>query len=440
MHGPTCIFWANLTPFSLKAGAHPHTDCSNSWLPFLRRFLKADDDGIHRLTAGPIHLTPFVCDAPDCPPNNGSLSNRSHFQIRDVSIDYCRGDGYYYLTGTTSAISPELDSGVIRMWRSQTLQPGSFRGGGVVWNTTRDCHDNELCGNISVHGSCLLPGTGFIWAPEYHYLPNKAADVPGSGGNFLTYEMHCGGGTTGLMKSTSGHALGPYEILLPQWAGGDPSLFQDPADNATYAIGAGGGGINAVRLTENMSAFEGGLASRFGFGNNTDMHSHGNPLGRVTDNASLPQYNISKFIGFEGPFLTFWRGSYYLSAASFGNATVHGGPGPQSAYGRDGNYNAYAGKADSIRGNFTTATQPPWLMVPMGGHNTLFRDKAGALWSTIWYGSSNHVPPSDKPYVQVPSIVRMGVVDGKLVALLKTDDHSHTQHGVDRKRTECADY
>lgn len=135
------------------------------------------------------------------------------------------------------------------------------------------------------------------------------------------------------------------------------------------------------------------MTSRFGFGNNTDMHSNGNPLGRVTDNASLPQYNVSKFIGFEGPFLTFWRGSYYLSAASFGNATLHGGPGPQSAYGRDGNYNAYAGKADSIHGNFTTAMQPPWLMVPMGGHNTLFRDKTGALWSTIWYGEIASVCP-----------------------------------------------
>ena len=78
-------------------------------------------------------------------------------------------------------------------------------------------------------------------------------------------------------------------------------------------------------------------------------------------------------------------------------------------------------------------------MVPLGGHNTLFRDKAGALWSTIWYGSSHHVPTLDKPYVQVPSIVRMGVVDGKLVALLpaamhrspKTDDDQGSAAATD---------
>ena len=71
--------------------------------------LKADDD-IDQSQTELIHLTPFVCDAPDCPPNNGSLSNRSHFQIRDVSIDYCSGDGYYYLTGTTSGIFPEVSA------------------------------------------------------------------------------------------------------------------------------------------------------------------------------------------------------------------------------------------------------------------------------------------------------------------------------------------
>jgi hypothetical protein len=56
------IFTFDPLSWSTKTGAHPHTDCSNSWLPFVRRFLKMDDDDIRQspasqqLQAGPIHL------------------------------------------------------------------------------------------------------------------------------------------------------------------------------------------------------------------------------------------------------------------------------------------------------------------------------------------------------------------------------------------------
>ena len=120
------------------------------------------------------------------------------------------------LTGTTT--SPDGFKadvwGVIRMWRSKTLAPGSFTGGHVVYNISRDC---SFCGPTTLPGSCRQPnipdqcnGVGkdgkpgghcaLVWAPEFHHLPAKAADVPGSGGYFLTFHFHCSGGGSGVLS------------------------------------------------------------------------------------------------------------------------------------------------------------------------------------------------------------------------------------------------
>ena len=112
---------------------------------------------------------------------------------------------------------------------------GCMSGGHVVYNISRDC---GWCGPTSLIESCRLPNgrecnakgsdprrtdghCALVWAPEYHHLPKKAADVAGSGGHFLTFLFNCAGGGSGVLRSTTGHAFGPYTDLLHGVRGGD---------------------------------------------------------------------------------------------------------------------------------------------------------------------------------------------------------------------------
>ena len=299
------------------------------------------------------------------------------------------------LTGTTT--SPDAYKadvwGVIRMWRSKTLAPGSFTGGHVVYNITRDC---TFCGPASQAGSCRLPnvpgkcnGVGkgahcaLVWAPEFHHLPLKAADVPGSGGYFLTFHFHCAGGGSGVLRSTSGHAFGPYADLVQGVPGGDVSLFMDPADKKVYTISSGP--YDMCELSKNMTAI---VQPCFHLANSSD-------------------------IGFEGPFMTAIPSTvaaagsytYYLSGSAFGNATGHGGPNYCSDSGCF--YSTYTASASSVRGAFGK----PWLSVAAGGHNVFFRDAQQQLWSTIWFGSSivGNLPVVDRRLQDLPSIVKCSI-------------------------------
>jgi len=459
--------------------------------------------------------------------------------------------------------------GVIRMWRSQTLAPGSFVGGGVVYNNSRRCQQTPER----------------IWAPEVHYIPQRAQQVPGSGGYFISVDCgsECSGGH--ILRSTSGTALGPYESLVSGIPGGDVSIFYDPTADDVYAISTTGSGIEATPLTKDMRGLalrvrallpkqrtdpypagahkltmEACNASFADAGQLWWLHSFGprsprcielghdgqtalcvdtsggkefkafscgaggtascdnqqlefravdgslrwhcnansfcltqngsagsSPVLAPCDNASVvtqpnerwewsaptssaasapianagshmclqmerglepafphgPPSSTGGFrldtgggcqgdcthtdIGFEGPFMLYLNGSYYLSSSAFGNATVHGGPkSPGFADPTCGNcwYSAYMGRAPALNASFTsTGRGKPdggWLAVPAGGHNVYFRTKEGELWATIWYGSNPHgdTPSSKQPYIDLPSIVKVEIAeDGRLVSV-----------------------
>ena len=128
-------------------------------------------------------------------------------------------------------------------------------------------------------------------------------------------------------------------------------------------------------------------------------------------------------IGFEGMQFVARDGAFFLCASAYGNATAHGGPrwpaiGNETA---DSTifYATFCGRSDSLRGPFLDPSGDAggWLAVPKGGHNTFFEDDAGNMFSTLWYGSSaRDMPPRDVPLVDLPSLVSVGVVDGRLVA------------------------
>lgn len=320
----------------------------------------------------------------------------SNFHLRDISIGLA-GDGYYYLTGTSTAVWSGSDGwGVIRLWRSLNATGPFGGGGGVVYNITRDC---PMC-NSSVPQSCSVSPFGRVRAPEFHYFPTKAADVPGSGGYFITHNFHCPGENSGVLASTTGTPLGPYKNLLWGAGGGDVSLFQDPADGEVYTVTSGGGGINANRLSENMTTI----------------------VATINLNPPCNGDCSTTAIGFEGPFLTYLNGVYYLSASAFGNSTSHGssnspfgvwGPNCSNCF-----YSTYAGRANTLSGPFLDPDGSPggWLSVENGGHNVFFQTPSGSIFSSIWYGDrAAKALPDRNNLVDVPSIIAMHILDGRLV-------------------------
>lgn len=354
--------------------------------------------------AGPTLIGPLVCSDPTCPTPfpGGPTVNNSNFHLRDISVALA-GDGFFYLTGTSTSSGDSYWSdvyGVVRMWRSATLTPGSFEPGGrVVFNVTRDC---PTCGN------CTLPNTpetcpsgecARVWAPEYHFLPSTLAALPAANGSFIALHLHCAGGFSGVLASTTGHPFGPYEAINKGIHGGDVTLFEH-ANGTVYA--GSSGPLALSRLSANLSAVEEVIT-----------------LSPTCDGDCSHEY-----VGFEGMQFLARGGAFFLCASAYGNATAHGGPrwpaiGNETAASNI-YYSTYCASAATLRGPFLDPSGDPggWLSVPKGGHNTFFEDGAGNLFSTLWYGSSSRdMPPSDKPLVDLPSLVSVEVVGGRLVAV-----------------------
>lgn len=306
----------------------------------------------------------------------------------------------------------------MRVWRSKNpLQPGSFKGGKVVFNLTKDC---KFCGPATAAGGCRVPNScdacgvgenstagcspktqcgGRVWAPELHYLADKAADVPGSGGWFISFHFHCAGGGSGVLKSTTASPWGPFTDLMHGILGGDVSLFQDPSDGAVYTISSGSA-LVATKLTKNMSVID------------------GEP--RLSPECGpLPCEHSA--IGFEGPYVVEVNGTYFLSSSAFGNKQHHGGP--RSAFDnasapKDSHYSSFMGRAESFLGPYTDGAgkQGSWLALDSGGHNNYFKYN-GSLYGTVWYGSepNKDAPAEDQPLINLPSVAKMRLVGGRLV-------------------------
>ena len=106
-------------------------------------------------------LGPLVCAHPSCPTfaGGGRAVNNSNFHLRGVAITAGPG-GWFYLTGTSNSAGDSFWTdvwGTVRVWRSRTpLVAGSFIGGSVVFNLTRDC---KFCGPATAAGGCRAPNS-----------------------------------------------------------------------------------------------------------------------------------------------------------------------------------------------------------------------------------------------------------------------------------------
>jgi xylan 1,4-beta-xylosidase len=259
------------------------------------------------------------------------------YPIRDVSI--CLGpDNTYYMTGTTGDPDMWAVTGDIKIWKSKNLatwmpvitQP---RKRSTVWNCDREgSWEKEIK---------LRDGAPFrpLWAPEIQYF---------NGTFWLTYCLPNLG--SGILKSTSGKAEGPYQKVLtrdePFNQDIDPALFKDD-DGGIYFV-SGEGKITPLKNDLSGAA--------------------GEPFLAVPANA--------RHTGFEGAFLLKRNGKYYMVCAEFVN----------------GDYHCFVSSADHIRGPYSNR----YLLIPHGGHNTFFKDAMGNWWATF-FGNDKNAPFRDRP-------------------------------------------
>ncbi|MDQ0877573.1 beta-xylosidase [Paenibacillus sp. V4I3] len=254
----------------------------------------------------------------------GSLRPVGDFLIRDPHIS-TGPDGMYYLTGTSD--KPHRNfwdrNNQLHLWSSNDLKEWNHVA--KVW----DLSENGTWENNIYENPCL-------WAPEMIYL---------YGTFWITYSLK--GGGTGLIKSISGNAEGPY-IDMGRMTNTDidSSLFQDD-DGQVYFVWQDG---KIARMKKDMTGF-------------------------AEDPRKL-LCSDGKHVGYEGAFIVKYKGKYILGAAEWnGDKRV------------DGTYDLMYAVADELYGPYT----PRRMAVPHGGHGTMFIDRDGRLMSTF-FGNDRTAP------------------------------------------------
>ncbi len=279
------------------------------------------------------------------------LRKLADMPLRDTSV--CRGpDGTWYLTGTVPPFWSYNEG--IKVWKSKDM--AAWEPLGMVWRYgTSPWHKKYF--------EAQKP----LWAPEIHYL---------KGTFWLTYSLPGWDGTgktsgSGLLKSTSGKAEGPYEDMHPSERLGDEidaSLFQDD-DGSVYFVWHCG---KIARLKDDMS----GLAEPYHWlkatGDDPDPRHHSGLCAGIFGKDSFDH------VGYEGMFLFKANGKYYLSCAESW----------------DGRYSCTIAAAEKLYGPYGQRYEA----IPHAGHNTFFEDELGNWWST-YFGSDDKAPWQERPGV-----------------------------------------
>ncbi|NQX59728.1 family 43 glycosylhydrolase [Paenibacillus qinlingensis] len=268
----------------------------------------------------------------------GTLKPIADFPIRDPHIS-TGPDGTYYLTGTSDKPHHNFwdRNNQLHVWRSQDLK--EWHHVAKVW----DLFENGTWENNIYENPCL-------WAPEMIFVYDTF---------WITYSLQ--GGGTGMIKSITGQAEGPY-IDMGRMTNTDidSSLFQDE-DGQVYFIWQDG---KIARMKTNMTGF-----------------------------AEDPRKLIcsdGQRVGYEGAFIVKYKSKYILGAAEWnGDKRV------------DGTYDLMYAVADELYGPYT----PRRLAVPHGGHGTMFIAHDGRLMSTF-FGNDRTAPFRTRP-----GIVLLGVAE-----------------------------
>ncbi len=249
--------------------------------------------------------------------------------MRDCQV--CTGpDGYYYMTGTSG---PDFwdNSRDIHVYRSADLV--EWEDLGAVWDFERDA---TWAKRIST--DTRVP----VWAPEIAYVNDSW---------YIVYSMGFRDGYYGgILKSTTGLVTGPYTdtSVRPLANNIDLSLFED-TDGQIYLL------------------WKDGLIARL----NEDMSALAEAPHQLLAADGLP-------VGFEGTSIVRYRGLYYLTGATYNIEILPDGSASIT-------YDSMVAVSETLHGPYSTTR----LLLRNGGHNNLFVDHDGNIWSTLFAPTGN---------------------------------------------------
>ncbi|MDN5210761.1 family 43 glycosylhydrolase [Fulvivirgaceae bacterium BMA12] len=184
-------------------------------------------------------------------------------------------------------------------------------------------------------------GKFMLWAPEIKYVKKDKTF-------YLTFSIWSGKGVSYLFRSKTGKAEGPYEnVVKANFVKGiDGFLFENDNGDLYYLWGGGNLGL----LNEERNGFV------------------REPVKLLTTE--------NHHVGYEGNCMVKINGKYILTGAEWN--------GPLRT---QGTYDMMYGIAENIWGPYT----PARVGVPHAGHGTVFQDKKGAWWTTM-FGNDRTAP------------------------------------------------
>lgn len=291
----------------------------------------------------------------------------SDYALRDPNISTGPG-GEYYLVATTSSakkqISMWLENDGVRMWKSKDLVhwnpvTGPGEPDGFVWTFEKDGTWSKAWKKspfVSPHGELRRA----LWAPEIHYF---------RGTFWIPYSMNYTG--TGLLRSTTGKAEGPYVDVKkggPLTDGIDGSIFQDDSGSVYFLHS----GYSIAKMKPDLS-----------------------DLAEPSRDVEVP----GKRWG-EGIYMIKISGHYILINS--------GNPHTDDPSKLD-TYDCFSAVSDtSPYGPYS----PLYRAIPFDGHNNLFQAKDGTWWSTF-FGSGPNNPWEERPGIIPVSISKNGHISPK---------------------------
>jgi hypothetical protein len=284
-------------------------------------------------------------------PSFGGRTAEKYAPIADIHIRdpfiMLSEDGFYYMIGT---YEPDdwANTREIHIYRSPDL--AGWTDLGAVWNFERDATWQK---------DILTDGTSPIWAPELHYI---------DGNYWICYSLGWGAMNGSVLRSTTGRVEGPYEDV------GSGPIF-DYIDSTLFVDG---GKVYAIWSDGLLSEMKSGLT------------------GLARDPVALTSAS-GKRVGFEGCYVMKIDGVYYLFSSTY---TFH----------LDGSgklyqtYDSYYAFSDRLEGPYSERR----LLLERGGHNNLFYDKEGNLYTTAFYGEG---------FSERPAVVRITVEKNGLLTV-----------------------
>lgn len=276
--------------------------------------------------------------------------------IRDISITQDL-KGVYYLTGSVGDV--EGIQKEIHVWKSTNMKDWQPIGkGGSVWNVDRD-------GRASIKEVAVRNGLRkcAVFSPEIFYFNETF---------WITYSIS-NSNSSGLLRSITGAAEGPYEDALPMVKGVNASLFRDANGAFWYLWGEG----KIRKLNGSLSAFDGPVE---------DL--------KLPDGREKPDHVHLYFRG----------GTYFALSSYWSGAGVNHGYSMRTErelrVSPEGSYDCYVSSSSQLQGAFLEHQKP----IPHAGGGSAFQDRRGMVWLTM---SGNK--DASAPFLYDPAVIPISI-------------------------------